>query len=105
MNAIKKLIGAGLAAAAIGSALPGPAYSQSAYAEGPDWIAPRLESYRNYIARMSADDRSKLMAMEDKLMQMEMDQKMSMMKMDMDKAKLRRDMEMFILSHVGAEGH
>jgi hypothetical protein len=108
MNKVRQLVGAGLLSIAIGAALSAPAFAQSAYADGPDWIGPRLESYHNYIAQMSPDNRAKLMAMEDKLMQMEMDRKSSTMKLDMEIAKARRDMQMFILSNtklVGNEGH
>jgi hypothetical protein len=105
MNAIKQFLGAAWVAAALGAAAPAPALAQSGFSEGLDPQAAPDEFFYNRIARMSAEDRAKLMAMQDKLMQMEMDQKMAMMKMDNEKARMRRDLEMFILSHAGKEGH
>ena len=89
----------------VAAAATGTETSGSAYANGPDWIGWRLESYRNYVAQMSPENRTKLAAMQDKLLQMEMDQKSAMMKMDMEIAKTRRDMEMFILSNTKYDGH
>jgi len=62
----------------------------------PDFYSRELDQYRDYIARMTPENRAKLMAMQDKLMQMEMDHKSAMMKMEMEMAKARRDMEFFI---------
>jgi TolA-binding protein len=74
--------------------------SQMGFVHGSDFYEWRMDQYADHVARMSADDRSKLKAMQDKLMQMEMDRDMSNMKMDMDIRKMQRDIQMFIFSAV-----
>ena len=73
--------------------------SVSGYGFAPGYYVQEQARYRDYIARMSPENRAKLAAMQDKLMQMEMDNTSAMMKMDMDLAKARRDMAMFIMSN------
>lgn len=107
MNAFKQLVVASLIATAGMIALPGTALagqeygSQSSFVHGPDYYSYQMEKYNEQIARMSQEDRAKLMAMQDKLMQMEMDHASSEMKMEMDTAKAKRDIEMFIVSASG----
>src|SRR6266478_306768 len=105
MQSLNRLIAAVLIATAGATALPSsalaaadepPAHRGSGFA--PDFYNRELDQYRDYIARMTPENRAKLMAMQDKLMQMEMDHKSMMMKMEMEMAKARRDMEFFILN-------
>jgi len=104
-QSLNQLIAAVLIATAGAAALPSsalaaadepPAQRGSGFA--PDFYSRELDQYRDYIARMTPENRAKLMAMQDKLMQMEMDHKSAMMKMEMEMAKARRDMEFFILN-------
>jgi hypothetical protein len=78
------------------AAAEGEVHRQTSFA--PDFYNREVDKYLEYIARMSPENRTKLMQMQDKLMQMEMDQKSAMMKMEMEIAKMRRDMEMFIIN-------
>jgi hypothetical protein len=104
MQTLKKLIAAVLIATAGGTVLATSAFaagdepSQRGFVHGTDYSAFQMDQYHTYIAHMSPENRSKLMAMQDKLMQMEMDHKMMDMKMDMEMAKAKRDIEMFIIS-------
>jgi hypothetical protein len=105
MQNMKQLVAALLIATAgtVAQALPVRAAADEAPARpdigfAPDFYVKEVNQYRDYIARMSPENRTKLMAMQDKLMQMEMDRKSATMKMDMEMAKARRDMELFILS-------
>ncbi len=103
MLTFKKLLAAGLIATAAAVALPAQALAgageDASYGYGTDYYRSMVSQYRDYIARLSADNRTKLMAMQDKLMQMEMDQK----KMDMEMTKAKRDIEMFILIYGGGK--
>jgi hypothetical protein len=104
MQTLKNLVAVGLIAAAGASILPSLAFAagdeppQRGFVHGSDYGAFQMEQFHDYIARMSPENRSKLMAMQDKLMQMEMDHKMMDMKMDMEMAKAKRDLDMFIFS-------
>jgi replicative superfamily II helicase len=104
MNPIQRLAGVALVAAAGAFALAAPSFAAIEDAASwrdtsfaPDYYNREIDKYRDYIARMSPENRAKLAAMQDKLMQMEMDHKMATMKMDMEMAKARRDMELFII--------
>jgi len=102
MKNVKRLIVAGLIATAGVAALSTSAFAadepqQHGFARGPEFSEWRMEQYRDMIARMTPEDRMKLMAMQDKVMQMEMEQKSMMMKMEMDIMKAKRDMEFFVL--------
>ncbi len=104
MNKLKQLIVAGLVAASALSALPAMAAEsaeQQGFAHGPSYYAMQMEAYKADIARMTPEDRTKLVAMQDKLMQMEMDGATVKMKMDMEMAKMKRDIDMFVLTHSG----
>jgi hypothetical protein len=105
MGYLKQLVAAGLIATAGAAALPSSALAaadesptQRGFGFAPDFYNRELDRYRDYIARMTPENRAKLMQMQDKLMQMEMDQKSAMMKMEMEMTKARRDMEFFILN-------
>ena len=105
MQSLKRLIAAVLiatsgAAALYSSALAAADESPAPRGSGfaPDFYNREADQYRDYIARMSPENRAKLMAMQDKLMQMEMDHRSMMMKMEMEMAKARRDMQFFILN-------
>ena len=103
MQVLKKLIVSSLiamasVAALAPSALAGP--DDRFIGNGStDSYRSMVTEYREYIARMSPENRAKLMTMQDKMMQMEMDQKSTQMKMEMDMAKARRDIELFILNN------
>jgi hypothetical protein len=103
MHSLKQLVAAGLIAMSGAAALSSSAFAatdeRTGY--GTDFYRSMTMEYRDYIARMSPENRAKLMAMQDKLMQMEMDQKSTMMKMDMEMAKARRDIDLFILGNSG----
>ncbi len=103
MQTFRKLLAAGLIATAAVAALPATALAgtgeDSQFGSGTDFYRSMVSQYRDYIARLSTDNRGKLMAMQDKLMQMELDQK----KMDMEMTKAKRDIEMFILIYGGGK--
>jgi len=104
MQTIKQLVLAVLITTAGVTAIPTLALAaagepqQQGFAHGADYATFQMDRYRDEIARMSPEDRTKLMAMQDKLMQMEMDQASAHMKMEMEMAKVKRDMQMFIYS-------
>ena len=100
MFTFNKLLASGLIATAAVAGLPATALADDVPAGyGTDYYRSTVSQYRDYIARMSADNRTKLMAMQDKLMQMEMDQR----KTDMEMMKAKRDIEMFILIYGGGK--
>jgi hypothetical protein len=102
MQVLKKLIVAGLIATAGVAALPSLAFADSGefrIGGSTDFYRSMTAEYRDYIARMSPENRAKLVVMHDKLMQMEMEQKSMQMKMEMELAKAKRDMELFILTY------
>ena len=106
MRPVQKLMTAAIAATACAAALSLPATTAAAETDkpratsfAPDFYNREVDKYLDYIARMSPENRSKLMQMQDKLMQMEMDQK----KMDMEMTKAKRDIEMFILIYGGGK--
>ena len=81
MKSLKQLLVAGLIATC-GAATPvlpslaiasEPTESESGFAPfAPDLYNREVAQYHAYIARMSPENRAKLMAMQDKIMQMEM---------------------------------
>ena len=104
MKNFKQFLAAG-AIAAIGAtalALPSVAAADESAERGssfaPEFYNREVGQYHAYIARMSPENRAKLMAMQDKIMQMEMERKSMMMKMDMELEKAKRDMDFFILN-------
>ncbi len=103
MLTFKKLLAAGLIATAAAAALPATALASpgedAQFGSGTDFYRSMVSQYRDYIARLSTDNRTKLMTMQDKLMQMELEQK----KMDMEMAKAKRDIEMFVLIYGGGK--
>jgi hypothetical protein len=105
MNSLKQLLVTGLIAAAGTAALSLPLAATAADASpehgasfAPEFYNREVGQYHAYIARMSPENRAKLMAMQDHIMQMEMERKSTMMKMDMEMEKARRDMDFFILN-------
>jgi hypothetical protein len=102
MTYLKKLIAVALISTAGAVALPSVAFAAAEDFGSTDAVKSMVTEYRDFIARMSPENRAKMMAMHDKVMQMEMDQKSMQMKMAMDLAKARRDLELFILSNSGA---
>jgi hypothetical protein len=101
MQSLKRRIAAGLIATAGAVALPSLAFADANEFQiggSTDFYKSMTAQYRDYIARMSPENRAKLMAMQDKMMQMEMDQKSTQMKMEMEVAKAKRDIELFILT-------
>src|SRR5271156_2772526 len=104
MYSLKQLLAASLIAGAGFAAIASPAFAadnepaQRGFAHGSDYATYQMEQYHSEIARMSPDERSKLMAMQDKLMQMEMDSATAKLKMDMEISKAKRDIEMYVYS-------
>jgi succinate dehydrogenase/fumarate reductase flavoprotein subunit len=104
MKTLQHCIVAGLIAAGTAAAfvLPVTAAADESIERGssfaPDFYNREVGQYHAYIARMSPENRAKLMAMQDKIMQMEMERKSMMMKMDMELEKAKRDMDFFILN-------
>ncbi|MBV8634092.1 MAG: 50S ribosomal protein L29 [Burkholderiaceae bacterium] len=103
MHSLKHFLAAGLIAGSSLAAFTVPAFAdeapyQQGFVHGSDYARWQMEQYHSEIAHMSADERSKLMAMQDKLMQMEMEHATAKLKMDMELAKARRDIEMYIYS-------
>jgi len=101
MKYLKTLIAVALISTAGAVALPSIAFAAAEDFGSTDNVRSMVTEYRDFIARMSPENRTKMMAMHDKVMQMEMDQKSMQMKMGMDLAKARRDLELFILSNSG----
>jgi hypothetical protein len=103
MKVLKTLIAVALISTAGAVALPSVAFAAGEEAQydyrSTDFIKSMVSQYRDYIAKMSPENRAKMLAMHDKVMQMEMDMKSAQMKMDMDLAKARRDLELFIMTH------
>jgi hypothetical protein len=103
MKVLKTLIAVALISTAGAVALPSIAFAAGEEAQydyrSTDNIKSMVSQYREYIAKMSPENRAKMLAMYDKVMQMEMDMKSAQMKMDMDLAKARRDLELFITTH------
>ena len=104
MQSFKKLLAAGLIAGASLTAIATPVFAaeaepaQRGFVHGSDYATYQMDQYHSEISRMSAEQRTKLMAMQDKLMQMEMDNAAAKLKMDMDVAKAKRDIDMYVYS-------
>jgi hypothetical protein len=107
MYTLKQLFAASLIATSAITILPTVAAAepfnqeQQGFAHGPSYYIMQMDAYKAEIARMSPEDRTKLVAMQDKLMQMEMDGASSKMKMEMEMGKMKRDIDMFVLTHSG----